>query len=682
MRWHLEGRESDLTRELLIFAGTTEGRKLVDFVRRNQLSAEVVVATDYGREMLEESERIRVSCGRLDEEEMYRKMQENAFDLVLDATHPYAREASDNIRRAAERASLSYFRIVRREADAAEGIHVATVEEAVEFLSHTKGNVLVSTGSKELYKYRKLADYRTRVYPRILPDAQTVSDCMEMGFDRKNLICMQGPFSREMNEALLVQTKSRWMVTKESGREGGFEEKVLAARQANAQLIIVGRPSREEGYSLTQAMDHLKKLYHLNGGRHITLAGIGMGSEGTMTDEVRQAIVNADLCMGAERMLDCARGYSCSLWKGYQPGEIFAYLSEHPEYENICILLSGDSGFYSGAGALKEALLSLDPKLRILPGISTMSYLCSRLKLSYEEVKPVSLHGRSGNLVFQVDTHPAVFTLLNGQESVQAMCQELMEYGLFQVQISVGEDLSYGKERITEGTPKELVKNRFSGLCAAVIRNPDYVKEDSFGIADEEWIRGEVPMTKAEVRAVVLSKLRLSSDSIIYDVGAGTGSVSVEAARKAFDGTVYAIEEKADALDLIRENKRKFRTPNVIPVYGKAPQAMDPLPAPTHAFIGGSRGNLKEILERLLEKNPDIRVVLNAVTLETAGEALRCIKEQAWSEPEIVQVQISRGRRAGAVHLMEGQNPVYVISFCGKREGASLFASPEERMEE
>ena len=210
-------------------------------------------------------------------------------------------------------------------------------------------------------------------------------------------------------------------------------------------------------------------------------------------------------------------------------------------------------------------------------------------------------------------------------------------------------------EKIFAAPAAKLTEYQGDPLSVVCAYNENSVSRlETHGIPDEEFIRGKAPMTKEEVRTVSLSKLKLTEDSICYDVGAGTGSVSVEAARKAFDGTVYAIEEKADALDLIRENKRKFRTPNVISVYGKAPQAMDPLPAPTHAFIGGSRGNLKEILERLLEKNPDIRVVLNAVTLETAGEALRCIKEQAWSEPEIVQVQISRGRRAGAVHLMEG----------------------------
>lgn len=654
-----------MTGEVLIFAGTTEGRELVNYCRKEGIMAEVVVATDYGKELIEESGGIRVSAGRLDEAHMVQKMQENAFDLVLDATHPYAREASDNIRRAAAETSVPYLRVCRRESDASDGIHVGSVEEAVEFLSHTKGNVLAVTGSKELSKYRKLADYRTRVYPRILPDAQTIMDCMELGFERKNLICMQGPFSQELNEAMLHQTNAQWMVTKEGGREGGFDEKMRAARQAGAQLIVVGRPSREEGYSLPQIYDYLKKFYHIGGSRHIALAGIGTGSEQMMTGAVKEAIVQADVCIGAERMLDCARGYSCQLWAGYQPDKVKAYLEEHPEFEHICILLSGDTGFYSGAAKLREALLPLDAHLTILPGISSLSYLASRLHVDYEQVCPVSLHGRTGNLVACVDSHPAVFVLLSGQDSVHAMCQELMEYGLSRVKIAVGQRLSYPDEQITVGTPEELVKDHFKDLCAALIENDDFDRHPAASIPDEAWIRGEVPMTKEEVRILSLSRLRLTEDSVLYDIGAGTGSVSVEAARRAHRGTVYAIEQKADAVELIRKNKKKFRTPNVETVYGKAPAAMEALPAPTHAFIGGSSGQLKEILTLLLEKNPKIHIVVNAITLETVAEMTRCCRELPLKDFAATLVQTARSRAVGSSHLMTGGNPVYIMSCQG-----------------
>ena len=175
-------------------------------------------------------------------------------------------------------------------------------------------------------------------------------------------------------------------------------------------------------------------------------------------------------------------------------------------------------------------------------------------------------------------------------------------------------------------------------------------------------------MTKSEVRCLSAAKLRLPSDAVVYDVGAGTGSVTVEMALQTPDGMVYAIERNAEACGLIEQNKRKFCTPNIRVVKGLAPEAMEDLPAPTHAFIGGSAGNLKEILECLLGKNPKIRLVINTVTLETVGEVMQCLKELPLIEEEILSVNTARSRKLGAYHLMTGQNPIYIITCRGGEE--------------
>ena len=168
-------------------------------------------------------------------------------------------------------------------------------------------------------------------------------------------------------------------------------------------------------------------------------------------------------------------------------------------------------------------------------------------------------------------------------------------------------------------------------------------------------------MTKSEVRAVILSKLQLSRDAICWDIGAGTGSVAVEMGRQADRGRVYAVERRDDAVELIRENARRLGAENVVAVYGEAPGVCLDLPAPTHAFIGGSSGNMEEILELLLEKNPRIRIVAAAVTLETAAVLTECIRQLGFPDAEVVSLQISRSRKAGAYHLMTAQNPVYLF---------------------
>ena len=206
----------------------------------------------------------------------------------------------------------------------------------------------------------------------------------------------------------------------------------------------------------------------------------------------------------------------------------------------------------------------------------------------------------------------------------------------------------------------------FGDLCVAMIFNDKPDMTNPLGIPDEDFIRGDAPMTKSEVRTLSVAKLKLSSDSIVYDVGAGTGSVSIEMALVAVDGCVYSIEKEDAAADLIEQNKLRFKTPNVNVVRGLAPEALKDLPLPTHAFIGGSSGNLKQIVQCLLSKNPDIRIVINSVTIETMNETLEVIKELNLVEEEFTNITVAKARRLGRYHLMTGQNPVYIAVVRGR----------------
>ena len=176
-------------------------------------------------------------------------------------------------------------------------------------------------------------------------------------------------------------------------------------------------------------------------------------------------------------------------------------------------------------------------------------------------------------------------------------------------------------------------------------------------------------MTKAEVRAVSLAALDLPPDALVYDVGAGTGSVSVECALTAYDGHVWAVEKEADAAELVRQNRLKFRAENIEVAEGTAPDALEDLPAPTHAFIGGSSGNLREIIEVLLAENPDVRIVINAVTVETRTEAALAARQLGFAEYETLEVNAARSRRMGRYHMLTAQNPVAVITLAGGISG-------------
>lgn len=245
----------------LIFAGTTEGRELTQFLlniideEHLQMHLTVCIATDYGRLMLPEHKALTVLASRLNEQEMEKLMSRNAFDCILDATHPYAVLVSENIRNAAAAENIPYVRILRPDNTPIDTdsniVFVHTMQEAVSYLSQTRGNILSTTGSKELPLLRELPDYEERVYARILPNPQMVSDSYEMGFKGQHLICMQGPFTEELNTALIHQFHISYVLTKNSGANGGFAEKIKSAEQTNTTLVVIGRPAEQtKGYLL------------------------------------------------------------------------------------------------------------------------------------------------------------------------------------------------------------------------------------------------------------------------------------------------------------------------------------------------------------------------------------------------------------------------------------------------
>ena len=675
--------------KILLFAGTTEGRNLAEFLEKNQIPTEVCVATQYGETLLEEGKYLHVHAGRLDETEMEQQIQKQQITLVIDATHPYAVIVSQNIRRACSRTGTEYIRLARKETDASwkqemeDVTEVASVAEAAAFLAKKEGRIFAATGSKELSAYQVIPDYQNRVVARVLSTPEAVSECAMLGFSGKNLICMQGPFTEDLNVAMLRQAQASWMVTKESGKAGGFLEKLRAAKKAGVKLVVIKRPGerseeieedqKEENlYAICdegQIRSLLGKRLGICPKRQLYLVGIGMGNEKNRTVEAEQICQSADLLIGARRMLQSVKTEGKAVFESYKPDEIAAYLAEHPQYETAAVLLSGDIGFYSGAKKLYDAIERTEglEQMEIYPvsGISSVVYFCGKLGVSWEDVHLLSLHGRKQNLIDAVKYHEKVFVLCGGKDGIPKICCKLKEYGLGDVKVAVGTDLSYEQERIVQGTAESLMKEDFAPLSVLLICNPDVKKRIGHGLDDDLFLRGKVPMTKSEVRSISLSKLRLHKDAVVWDVGAGTGSVSIEAASLAKDGVVYAIEKKDEAIDLLEQNKRKFGTDNLEIIKGLAPEALEGLPAPTHAFIGGSSGNLKEILEVLLEQNPRVRVVINAIALETVAEAMQCLKSMAFTDVDIAQVSVAKGKKLGSYEMMMGQNPVYIFSCTG-----------------
>ena len=651
--------------KVIVFAGTTEGYEISRFLGKNQIPVLACVATEYGSRSLKESSSLHVQAGRLDENEMKELFSREKPEFVLDATHPYAAEVTRNIRKACEEAEASYTRILRTGSGQQNAVYVKDTQEAAEYLKGTTGNVLLTTGSKELAAFTSVPDYKERLFARVLSLPSVIEACQALGFEGRNLIAMQGPFSMEMNQAMLAQYECRYLVTKDSGKAGGFLEKIQAAEACGATVVIIGRPLAEEGLSLQKCRHMLIERYGLTRKQKVTLLGIGMGSPKTLTQEGQEAVRNADLIVGAKRMVDAVRLSGQDVFYEYRSKEIAEYLIAHPEYTKVVVALSGDVGFYSGAKKLAELL---GPDTEMICGISSVVYFMSKIGLSWDDAKIVSAHGKTCNLISLIRTNRKVFAILGTGDGVRKLAEKLTFYGMGDVILHVGENLSYDNEKILAKPARDLVSYEGDPLSVICAYNPGAEPElATHGLPDEEFIRGKAPMTKTEVRTVSLAKLRLPKDAICYDIGAGTGSVSVEMALRASEGAVYAIEKKEDALALLHENKKKFALDHMYIVPGTAPEALEELPVPTHAFIGGSSGNMKEIVELLLNKNPQVRIVINCITLETVGEALSCIRELEKQEiyecgSEVVQLCASRSKNIGRYHMMMGENPIYIIT--------------------
>lgn len=399
----------------------------------------------------------------------------------------------------------------------------------------------------------------------------------------------------------------------------------------------------------------------------VSIIGIGMDGNQTLTVEARHQLEKAALLIGATRMLQSVREVATNAKE-----QLDTYLPEEMEkkivetgYEDIVILMSGDTGFFSGTKKIADRLASVDQvQVCIYPGISSLSYLAAKAGVSWEDATILSLHGKEAPLLPKLRLGEKVFAITGA--NVKDILISLQEHGYGKTAMVLGENLGSKKEQILAGTVDEILETKQSFEMCVLLFLPEKEKRNRlFGLRDEEFITGKAPITKSEVRAISLSRLSIKPEDVVYDIGAGTGSVSIEMAFQAYRGKVYAIEEKQDALDLIQENKEKFGCSNIEVIAGRAPECMQDLPKPDVVFVGGTSGNMEEILRLVLEKNPTVQLVINVISLESIAEVTQMSQKLPLEDLEIVEIQSARDKAIGRYHLMQGQNPVYVISAKG-----------------
>ena len=778
-------------KKVLIYAGTTEGRELAQELARERIYCDISVATEYGRQIMDEkiSPYICILQGRMTAEQMRLKCENEQYLAVVDATHPFATEVSVNIRESLKELDIPYFRLGREKIPGEEGERQAGERQAgerqagerqageqqageqnymarkyfqntaacVEALKKTEGKIFLTTGSKELSVFCREETIRKRLVVRVLPGMESLQECVRNGLEGRQIIAMQGPFSKEMNLAMIRQYQASVLVTKESGKTGGEDTKLAAAGEAQIPGYIILRPDEktpvmdmdevleqlrrlesvadpsrkktQEGQDLFDLYDtkteevvyqkvhecqenkEQEKKQEQQRNLQITLAGIGMGAETLLTEEVRNRIAEADYVFGAKRMVESvkklckqnAKTYNCYLSKDIIP--LIENIQENSA--KIVILFSGDTGFYSGCEKLYNELCKHKGmgKAEVLPGISSLSVLSARTGISWQDAKILSTHGVEpalwkSRLLDAAKHEKKTFFLTSGVADVEEignlLSSEFAKEEWKNLKIYLGYQLSYPQEWVRCLTVDELCKlmNRDhndgwqdslqnslqenpqdrlqdqlqdkpeEGLYAGMLINEQPKKHRlTPGYPDDVFIRGQVPMTKEEVRSVSICKLHLTEDAVVYDIGSGTGSVSVEIAALSPRMQVYAMEVNGEAVSLLEENCEQFGLHNVNCIQTKAPDGLEDLPVATHAFIGGSKGNLREILWTLYRKNNHMRIVVNAVSMETICQMQELLKELPVEQEEILQLSVTKTKQLGGYHMLQAANPVYIYAF-------------------
>lgn len=401
----------------------------------------------------------------------------------------------------------------------------------------------------------------------------------------------------------------------------------------------------------------------------VNIIGIGPGNPDLLTGAARQAIAESNILIGDKRMLSAFADSSKTVYDTIKTSAIADIAAKaDPDKDVLAVLVSGDVGFFSLAKTISGKLP--DCECMRYCGISSLVYFASKLQLSWDDAKIVSMHGRDQNLISAVAQNKKVFSLTGGEHSPQALCKQLCEHGMGQVTVYVGENLSYPEEKITQGTAEEISALNFPSLSVMMLLNDEAngFVPTVHGLADDLFMRSKVPMTKQEVRSVSMSKLMPKATDLIYDIGAGTGSCSVELALIAKQGKVWAFERNPVAVELLGKNKELFGLSNLEIIAGEALENIKTMPAPDCVFVGGSGGDLCEMLDVIYAKNSKCRVVINAITVETLAQVAAYYKEHEDYSLEIVNVFVARGKHLGSYNLMIAQNPVYVMTALKKED--------------
>lgn len=395
------------------------------------------------------------------------------------------------------------------------------------------------------------------------------------------------------------------------------------------------------------------------------VVGIGPGAASQLTAEASAVIAAADCIVAAPRHSSLAAGHA-NLLTLRDFAETFEKMEAELEKGSVAVLVSGDPGMYSLLPLIRKKFTSA--KLKVIPGIGALQSLCAETGESWNDAVILSGHGRrlsEARLLVVADRNNKTILFCGGDKTPGWACKTLAENGVggAEVEVIVGERLSYPDQRISRGKAALLARRSFDPLSLVMILNSEpWQPPFNNRPRDEDFIRSGVPMTKSDVRSAILDRLELTPTAIFWDIGAGTGSIAVSVALLCPEGEVYAVDSNPQAIGLEKENRKKYHCFNMKIHQGRCPEALTALPRPTHVFVGGSGGELREILRVVASLGGGIRVVVSAVSLQSICAAAEVLERANFSSPEVTHLAVSKSKAAGNCTIMASQNPVTIFS--------------------
>ncbi len=421
---------------------------------------------------------------------------------------------------------------------------------------------------------------------------------------------------------------------------------------------------------------------------------VGVGAEGMsgLTARAREILRDADLLIGVERLQAAIpEGKADRLVANPGTSEVLDRIETRLGESRIAVLASGDPGFFGIAKVLVRRLGK--DRVEIVPHVSSVQLAFARIKESWEDATFLSVHGRSLDGIASIVRRSAKAALLtDGSNTPAKIARSLLAEGVDGYRAYLCEDLGGRDERIRELNLEQLAETESRSLNLLILlRKPGMVDGEEagryeapghwrHGIPDEEFHQRRPRqglITRLEVRMTSLAKLDLKETSVVWDVGAGSGSVAIEAAMLARWGQVYAVERDGESVELIRQNRERFGASNLSVIHGAAPDVLEDLPSPDAVFIGGSGGRLASILDTVNQKlREGGRVVINAATLETAGTAMAGLRERDFTA-EATLMQLSRSKELGGLTHFEALNPVFVVSGRRRPQGPTPTLNPD-----